>query len=232
MRTQKMIMLIVLALFLAGIAAVTAVVWWLGAAGGAIVVIAAAALFLVAFLRVIRPWYLRWGATDEETTMAMPGDELIPDTTPATRAIAIAARPEEVWPWLVQLGYGRAGWYSYDWIDNDGRPSADEIMPEYQNLEVGDEILMTLDLGFTVVAIEPERAIVSMLADGTTSWCLGLYAGEDGGTRLVSRWRPKPEKVSLAAAFFVALSDPGSFLMEQKMLRGIRDRAERASPRR
>jgi hypothetical protein len=65
------------------------------------------------------------GATDQEVRRAMPGDQLIPDAASTTRAITITAPPEQVWPWLVQLGYGRAGWYSYDWIDNDGHPSAD-----------------------------------------------------------------------------------------------------------
>jgi hypothetical protein len=72
----------------------------------------------------------------------MPGDDLIADAASSTRAITIAAPPQQVWPWLVQLGYGRAGWYSYDWIDNDGQPSAGHIIPELQQLQVGDQILM------------------------------------------------------------------------------------------
>jgi hypothetical protein len=166
-------MLIVLAVFLAGVAAVVGVIWLLGPGLGAIVIVVAAVVLAVVSLRVIRPWYLRWGATDDEVTMAMPGDELIPDTDPATRAIGIAAQPEDVWPWLVQLGLGKAGWYSYDWIDNDGHPSAEEIIPEYQTLSVGDQILMMPAMGFTVTSVDPDRFIVSMLDDGSTSWCLG-----------------------------------------------------------
>jgi len=172
---------------------------------------------------IVRPWYLNWGATGEETIMAMPGDGLIPDAKPATRAISISAQPEDVWPWLVQLGFGKAGWYSYDWIDNDGYPSADEIMPEYQALGPGDQIMMMPSMGFTVTSIDSGRSIVAMLEDGSTSWCLGLYPQEGGGTRLVSRWRPK----NLGP--IVVLVEPGSFIMEQKMLRGIRDRAERTA---
>ena len=88
------------------------------------------------YLWVLKPWHMRWGATDEEAHGAMPGDDLIAGAGPATRAITIRAAPENVWPWLVQLGYGKAGWYSYDWIDNDFKPSADQIMPEYQTLDM------------------------------------------------------------------------------------------------
>lgn len=227
MRTQMMIMLIVMAVVLTAIAAMVGVIWWLGAGLGSVVLVATAASLILIVRRVVQPWYRRWGATDEETTMAMPGDELIPDATSVTRAIGVAARPEDVWPWLVQLGYGKAGWYSYDWIDNDGRPSADEIIPEYQTLETGDRILMMPEMGFTVTSVDPNRSIVSLLEDGTTSWCLGLYPQTGNGTRLVSRWRNKWGKITLANALFIAITDPGTFIMEQKMLREIRDRAER-----
>src|ERR1700693_2913735 len=89
------------------------------------------------YLRFIRPWQLRWGATDEEVACAMPGDDVVQSPTfNATRAVTIQARPEEIWPWLVQIGCKRAGWYSYDWIDNLGIPSANRIVPELQHLEV------------------------------------------------------------------------------------------------
>jgi hypothetical protein len=142
----------------------------------------------------------------------------------ASRAIPIAAIPEEIWPWLMQLGYGRAGWYSYDWIDNDFQPSADRIVPEYQDLGVGDKILMMPEMGFVVQSIDEPNSIVSVLEDGSTSWCLALYP-DDGSTRLVSRWRPKFEKTP-ATFFMTMLSEPGTFIMEQKMLRTIRARVE------
>ena len=88
-------------------------------------VAALGAVLFGVYLRVIRPWQLRWGATNEEVARAMPGDDVVKRPTfNATRAVTIQARPEEIWPWLVQIGVTRAGWYSYDWLDNLGKPSA------------------------------------------------------------------------------------------------------------
>jgi len=153
---------------------------------------------------------------------------LIPEAGSATRAIGIDATPGDVWPWLVQIGYGRAGWYSYDWIDNDFKASAREVLPEYQDLAAGDKILMMPAMGFVVKSIDEDRSIVSVLEDGSTSWCLALYPADDGGTRLVSRWRPKFD-VTPATVAMTALAEPGTFIMEQKMLRTIRARAEASS---
>jgi hypothetical protein len=127
---------IVLAAAAAAIGVITLVLimlGWLGLAVGALGILTA----LGAYRLWIQPWQHRWGATDLEVRRAMPGDDVIPDAASTTRAITIAAPADQVWPWLVQLGYGRGGWYSYDWIDNDGRPSADGIIPELQQLEVG-----------------------------------------------------------------------------------------------
>jgi hypothetical protein len=223
--TQRTIMLIVLAVMLAGIGAAALMVWWLGWLIGIVAALGAVLLLLILYLLVIRPWHLRWGSTDAEVARAMPGDDLVPDASVSSRAITIRGEPDEIWPWLLQLGWGRGGWYSYDWIDNDGEPSADRIVPELQDLKVGDEILMMPGMGPRVVSMDPNRALVSAADDGTTSWCLGLYPIEGGGTRLVSRWRIDFE-VTPASAFFIALSEPGAFIMEQKMLRVIRDRVE------
>ena len=103
----------------------------------------------------------------------MPGDELLADAAQTTRAITIGRPPAAVWPWLVQLGWGRAGWYSYDRIDNDGHQSATTIRPEWQHLEVGDAIAMTPTLGFTVRASSRPRRSCRRAPDGTT-WCLHL----------------------------------------------------------
>jgi hypothetical protein len=92
-----------------------------------------------------RRWHLRWGATDAEVASAMPGDELVPHRSfTATRAITVAAPPEDVWPWILQLGTGRAGWYSYDLFDNAARPSADRILPQFQAIRTGDWVPMPI----------------------------------------------------------------------------------------
>lgn len=225
MRTQMMIILIVLTCLLAAVGVLAGLILWLGWLGGIATGVIAAAAILVLYFKAIRPWHLRWGATDDEVAMAMPGDGLIPGAGQATHAITVDGKPEDVWPWLVQLGYGKAGWYSYDWIDNDFKPSADRIVPELQHLEPGDRILMMPEMGFVVKEVEEPHSIVSVLDDGSTSWSLGLYPDNGHGTRLVSRWRPKFERTP-ATMFMTALSDPGAFIMEQKMLRSIRDRVE------
>jgi hypothetical protein len=222
MRTRLTIMAVVLAAAstaAGGVALLVIVLGWLGLVIG--VVGAAAVLLVYRFL--VQPWQHRWGATEEEVHRAMPGDDLIPDAASTTRAITIAAPAEQVWPWLVQLGYGRAGWYSYDWIDNDGRPSADHIIPELQGLTVGDQILMLPGMGPRVRAIQPNRYLVAGDAKGGI-WCLALYPT----ARLVSRWRVN-WPLTPATAFWILLSDPGAFIMERRMFKGIAIRAERSS---
>jgi hypothetical protein len=140
-----------------------------------------------------------------------------------TRAISIAAPPEEVFPWLLQIGYGRGGWYSYDWIDNDGKRSVDRIDPVLQTLRVGDRIEMMPGMGPIVREIVPGRSIVS--GGDHDSWTLLVVPRADGGTRLISRWRQDWRK-TFATRLWQAIVDPGAFLMEQKMLRTIRDLAE------
>jgi hypothetical protein len=111
---------------------------------------------------VTRPWYRKWGATDDEVQRSLPGDELVPHPkSEITCAITIQAVAAQVWPWLVQIGCQRAGWYTYDLLDKGGVPSAERIMAEHQHLEVGDEVLLTPDgkMGFPVAAIEPGRAL-------------------------------------------------------------------------
>ena len=220
-----MIMSIVLAVFLVAIAVLVGLVWQLGWLGGMAVGLGLAGVVVTLYVWVIKPWHMRWGATDAEVARDMPGDDLIPGAKSATRVITIKGTVDQVWPWLVQLGFGKAGWYSYDWIDNDFQPSADRIIPEYQNLQVGDKILMMPAMGFVVHSLDAPHSIVGLLEDGSTSWCLGLYPIEGGGTRLVSRWRPKFE-MTPATVLMSALAEPGTFIMEQKMLRTIRDRVE------
>jgi hypothetical protein len=177
------------------------------------------------YLTVVGPWQRRWGATEEEARRAMPGDELLrPDAPSTTRAITIAAPPEAVFPWLQQIGYGRGGWYSYDWIDNDGKSSVEWIDPTLQRLAVGDRIEMLPGFGPVVREIVPNHHIVS--GGETDSWCLQVEPTTDGRTRLISRWRQDWPK-SVGTYVWILLSDPGAFLMEQRMLRRIRHLAER-----
>jgi hypothetical protein len=222
-----MIMLIVSAVFLSAVALFIGLVLWQGVLGGVAVGLGIVVVGVAVYLWVVKPWHMRWGATDAEVGQSMAGDELILGAEQATRAITIEALPEEVWPWLVQLGYGKAGWYSYDWIDNDFQSSAARIIPGYQDLAVGDKILMMPEMGFVVESIDEPKSIVSVLEDGSTTWCLALYS-DGGASRLVSRWRAKFEKTP-TTFFMTMLSEPGTFIMEQKMLRTIRDRVETAT---
>jgi hypothetical protein len=226
MRTRLVIVGIVLVAASAALGVVALLVSALGALIGLAASVLGAATVLAGYRRRVQPWQHRWGATDEEVWAAMPGDEVVPAAASTTRAITIAAAPEEVWPWLVQLGYGRAGWYSYDWIDNDGRASADRVVPELQDLRVGDQILMGPGMGPAVRALEPNRYLVAGDREGG-SWCLALRPVA-GGTRLVSRWRVR-WPLTPATIFWVLLSDPGAFVMERRMLKGIKARAERAA---
>jgi hypothetical protein len=227
MRTKLTIMAIILVLDLVAVAVGVLLVLTLGGWTGVGVAIGLAGLLLLAYRSVGRPWHARWGATDEEVAWALPGDELLPAANVTTRAITIDGRPEQVWPWLVQLGYGRAGWYSYDWIDNDGRPSATWVVPKLQRLEPGDQILMVPGMGPRVRAVEPNRYLLAGDAGGGI-WCLALYPLDHGRTRLVSRWRTR-WPVTLATVFWLLVSDPGSFVMERRMLLGIKARVERAA---
>jgi hypothetical protein len=229
MRTRLTIVGIVLVAAAAAVGVVVLLAVLLGAPAGLAASVLGAAAVLAAYRRWVRPWHHRWGATDEEVGAVLPGDDIIPDAAGSTtRAITIDAAPTDVWPWLVQLGYDRAGWYSYDWIDNDGRPSADRVVPELQDLAVGDRILMGPGMGPAVRALEANRYLVAGDREGG-SWCLALRPG-DGGTRLVSRWRVR-WPLTPATVLWVLLSDPGAFIMERRMLKGIKERVEGAAVR-
>jgi len=224
MRTKLVIVGIVLACMATAVGiGVASTVWmgWVGLAAFG----AAAAVIVTAYVRIVRPWHSRWGATDEEISRPMPGDDIVTEAASTTRAISIAAPPEQVWPWIVQIGYGRAGWYSYDWIDNDGHSSAERVVPQLQGLRVGDCIEMLPGWGPEVIEVVSDRYFVAGDGEGG-SWCLALYPERDG-TRLVSRWRQDWHSNGPVALFFITFADPGAFIMEQKMLRGIKRRVER-----
>lgn len=190
-----------------------------------------------AYALAIRPWHQRWGATTDEIAAAMAGDELVPAPNwKVTRAVTIDAPPAAVWPWLVQMGYGRGGLYTYDWLDVrlgvlDG-PSASSVLPQFQNLAVGDTIPIGNDPGWPVAALDRERTPVLDIRRPRLhiTWSFLLTSLAGGRTRLVLRYRglvqPRLAKVPL-----YALIDAGEFLMTRRMLLGIRTRAERLARR-
>jgi hypothetical protein len=201
--------------------------------------IAGAASGSVAALALIgRTRLLRWGATDEEIAASQPGDDLISDANvTATRAITIRCSPDVVWPWIVQLGQGRGGFYSYDFLENlvgCDIHSADRVVPEWQQLEVGDEVRLAPTAGLKVAILDPGRALViqgslpiARTPPFDSTWAFVLREQSDGTTRLLSRERYGYRR--WWASFVVEPTQAISFVMSRKMLLGIRDRAEGAS---
>jgi hypothetical protein len=205
------------------------------------------AALLAAYLGVsvaARPWYRSWGACPEEARERLAGDSLIDDAAmQTTRAITIAASPGRVWPWLLQLGQGRGGLYTYTWVENALRAdihNLDYIDPQLQRLDVGDRVRLTPDpyLGrlpgqyYTVTEIRAREALVMVqqLPRGAiTSWSFVLRAQADGNARLLVRTRasePPRASTRVQRALELLLLEPGYFVMERGMLRGIKRRAE------
>ncbi len=196
----------------------------------------------VLHLVVLRPRLLTWGAAPDEVFSSLPGDDLLPrPDLVATRAISIDAPAEAVWPWVAQMGQGRGGLYSYDWLENlvgCQMASATRVVQEWQHPAVGDDFRLHPDVALEVAMVEPRHALVVRGAVSATgqdgsgdpsmpydfTWAFVLHPRSDGRTRLVvreryrylSRWAlPLVETVSVA-----------SFVMTERMLRGIRDRVE------
>lgn len=197
--------------------------------GGAALVAAAA------YPVPLRRWWLTWGARPDEVDRVLPGDDLLPSpATVSTRAVTIDAPPAAVWPWLVQLGSGRGGAYTYDWIENLfglAMHSADRILPEFQDLAPGDVLPLGPDgPGMRVEILEPDRALVFRSEDGRWVWSFVL-SSESAGTRLISRNRiaaadAAPIRRWADRLVMRAVLEPGSLIMERKMLLGIRSRAQ------
>jgi hypothetical protein len=180
---------------------------------------------------LFRRWCLTWGTSGDEVAAKLPGDELLPGAgLVTTRAITIDAPPEAIWPWLAQMGSGRGGAYTYDWIENLlglNMHSASEILPEHQDIKVGDEL--PLGSGGPVMRVEvldPPRALAIRTTDQNWVWIFALL--QDGeSTRLISRNRIATNVLAPASRlFYLFLMEPGSLVMERKMLLGIKHRAE------
>jgi len=185
-------------------------------------------LMLILGYLAIRPWHLRWGATQEEVSQTMPGDL---EHIGWTRAITIDAAPEQVWPWLVQWGQGRGGWYSYDWLENlfgFDIHTADRILPEYQILAIGDPICMSRDFcPSRVTVLEPNRWLSWQADDekGDPVWTFtfGLFPLDASHSRLIVRESFRSDFMPPAAVFALEIPD---VVMELKALNTVKNRAE------
>lgn len=183
----------------------------------------------VAYFGLIRRWHMHWGAREDEAHGPVIGDELMPDAdVVSTRAIEIDAPPAAVWPWLVQMGPGRAGAYTYAWIERRlgvDIHNVDHIVPELQHLAVGDEIPMS---GYTmqVQRLQTERGLVFRSSNLAWVWSFELRA-TDGHTRLISRNRFDASRMTTKDRLVYPLVEPGSWVMERKMLLTIKKLAER-----
>lgn len=186
----------------------------------------------------VRRWMGRWGATPDERARVMPGDAVIANPTHSyTMAVTVNALPADIWPWLMQIGYRRGGLYSYDWLDRLfgflDRPSATRILPEFQQLAVGDKILwmrpsrIVPRQELTVAVLEPLRALALAYQGMGMEWVwqFGLYPLDSDRTRLVSH---STERVpnTIAARVGMLIMEPAAFIMTRRMLLNLKERAE------
>lgn len=192
-----------------------------------------------AHAKLLRPWYRSWGASAAEIARPMPLDDRIGDpTVTTTRAITVHARPEQIWPWIVQMGEPpRAGYYSYTWIERlQGLQieNTERILAEFQTLNAGDSLDQAGNM--TVLAIDPGRSIVLGPPDVydwlKSTWVIALYPVDERSTRLVTRLRARMSFVGMLRALpppvwpFWLFIDPGVFVMERKMMIEIKQHAE------
>jgi hypothetical protein len=202
---------------------------WSRITGGAAV---AAGGLAASYPLVFRRWCLTWGAQPDEVSRELPGDGLLPAADiVSTRAVTIDAPPAAIWPWLVQMGSGRGGAYTYDWIENLfglGMHSADRILPQFQDLKAGDEFRLGPNRPMMrIEVLDPERVLAMRFADGNWVWIFALFPA-GASTRLLSRNRiAAPGAAALTRLFNLLVMEPGSLVMERKMLLGIKNRAER-----
>lgn len=203
---------------------------------------------LGAYFLFLRPRMLRWGATEDEATRPFPGAELVPGgTRGGTMAVTIDAPPARVWPWLVQMGYGRAGWYAWDRLDNFGQPSAEELHPEWQDVYVGDflgEGEGVTGRAWEVAALEPERFLGLRAAFDLRRGCWFAPSGPpprfstlslwgflleplpDNRTRLIvsGYWILRPRWLQpIASALFL---EPEHWIMQMRQFTNLKRRVE------
>jgi hypothetical protein len=188
----------------------------------------------------IRPWHLRWGATDEELVETLPGDDVKPEAgIQVTHAITINAPAETVWQWLVQIGQDRGGFYSYDWLENvfDLRiQNTDEIKPEWQELKIGDFVRSAHQgwlggkfddkAGWFVVGLEPNRSLVLRDEIEKGSWAFVLKPVGENQTRLIIRVRGDEASSLSRKIINYTVFEPAHFIMERKMLLTLKQKAE------
>ncbi|MHB8879315.1 MAG: hypothetical protein ACYC8T_36940 [Myxococcaceae bacterium] len=200
-----------------------------------------------AYALLVRPRMLRWGATRDEVRERFPGEDIIPDgERGSTMAVTIDAPPSAVWPWLVQMGFDRAGWYSWDRLDRFGKPSARQLHPEWQSLSVGQRLLATPDGAhwFDVAALEPERFLaLRVLTSGgrqydsagprprsfaDSLWAFQLKELPGGRTRLiVSVYGVSHPRLPSAVRGFL-FWEPAHFVMQTRQFANLKRRAEGA----
>ena len=200
--------------------------------------VGAVGIAIAAAVGRMRARYLRWGATDEEVEMALPGDDLIARTDlTATRAVTVRAASSDVWPWIAQLGQGRGGFYSYDFLENlvgCDIHSADRIVPEWQAIDAGATVKLHPDGGMIAAVVNPGQALV--LRGGMPmrrtpppydfTWAFVVCPQPGGMSRLVVR-----DRYAYSRRWAVLVVEPAeliSFMMSRRMLRGIKARAGRA----
>lgn len=194
-------------------------------------VLAGILVLVVLAIILLTPWMDRWGTTDDEIYASLPGDEFIPEPASiVNRAITIRATPEQIYPWIIQLGADKGGMYSYTWLENliqCHQTNADRIHPEWQDLKAGDMVRMCPEgsgpIPFTVAMLDPFHAIVMGHQENgswTDVWQFVIQPLPDGCSRLTLRTR-----TNLTGGIWSVIH-PVVFVMERGMLLGIRNRAE------
>jgi hypothetical protein len=191
--------------------------------------VAAVVVLGLVYFRFLRSRVLTWGASDAEAAGRLPGDELLEDADGvATRAIDVDAPANAFWPWIAQMGPApRGGAYTYDWIENLlglDMHSVDHVLREFQNPQVGE----TIGYGsnrMRLERVEPQHVLAWRSEDGNWVWTFVVLEARNGSTRLISRNRFRlPTRASRLGMLPM---EPASLVMERKMLRGIKHRAER-----